>query len=903
MFRLRFLPALVHTLIVFAALPAPAAVPANSPTDRTRDTKIFVPSYQLKYGGIRTVVSPDLKGRPRIGLALAGGGAKAAASLGVLNLLRSEGIAVDAIAGTSMGAIIGGFAAAGYSPVEIERIFTENDWNDLFTDTPPRVFLTQDRKDAGSRHLLQFSFIGGRFVAPPGLTAGQKLTDLLMTHTLAPSLQAGLDFDRLSIPFRAVAADLETGDARAIGKGLLHDAIRASSAIPGLFPPVEIHGKLMVDGGLVNNLPVDVVRSLGADIVIAVDASSPLERRERLTSLVEVMGQSISIPVRKETERQAKLADILISPVTEGFSFTDFDRMDAIMRRGEEAARAPLPMIKEILAAKNGGRSTGGPYPIAGLSVQGNKHMDAAAILAAFPLQVHREWTSVDIDHALADLYRIGVFSDLSLQLVPRGNVYEAILTIVENPVVDAIAIAGTAMIPAGEIMDELDGQLGTPLSSTRVISALESVVKRYRDKGFLLVHIEHAGMLPDGRTLSLVVNEGRLDSLRLSGHRRTTTSLMDREMKTEPGVPLNLLVLSEDIRKLYGLNYFETLNVDVQENRNGGIDLTLKVREKPRGTVRLGLRYDTDDVFTGLTDIVVDNLLGKGIQFSILTRYGNATDVTMGYTSPVLINTSFIHRLEGFYHNRTYYLYQDQERTGAADVSRSGADFSFGYQWFRFGDTYLRYRLSSERLVGIYGFPAQDNPVRTGSLAFLTTIDTRDSSLFPRSGFLFKGSYETAADSYGGDSNFRKTSLSVQSVIPIAERHIAVMDCQAGFGSGTLLYQDLYGLGGADSLISIPLLGYQRREFIGANVIALSFAYRWRFIDYQLKAIKAVYLVLQGNGGNIWDSRESISSRDVLTGGSAGLHADTIIGPVRLDFGAGEDRRYQAYFSAGYDY
>ena len=289
---------------------------------------------------------------PRIGLALAGGGAKASASVGVLRVLREADIPVEAIAGTSMGALVGGLTAAGYSPDDIERIFLENDWNDLFTDTPSRMFLTQEQKETGSHHLLQFNFVGGRFIPPSGLTAGQKFGNLLTARTLAASFQAGFDFDRLPIRFRAVATDLETGKAVPVSHGLLQDALRASAAVPVLFPPVEIDGRTLVDGGLSNNLPVDVVRDMGVDLVIAVDPSSKLERKEHLTNLREVMDQSISIQVRRETERQARLADVVITPDTKAYAFSDFARMDGIMRTGEQAARAALPAIGKAIAAK-----------------------------------------------------------------------------------------------------------------------------------------------------------------------------------------------------------------------------------------------------------------------------------------------------------------------------------------------------------------------------------------------------------------------------------------------------------------------------------------------------------------------------------------------------------------------
>ena len=198
---------------------------------------------------------------PRLGLALAGGGAKAAASVG-----RAQGAAAGRHSrrgdcrhehGRGQWA---GCSQPGIGPDEIEQIFLGNDWNDIFNDKPARAFLTQEQKEAGSRHLLEFTFQEGRFMPPYGLTAGQKLMNLLVARTLAASFEADLDFNRLTVPFRAIATDIETGDAVVLDRGLLHEAIRASTAIPLVFQPVEIQGRLLVDGGLVNNLPVEVVR-------------------------------------------------------------------------------------------------------------------------------------------------------------------------------------------------------------------------------------------------------------------------------------------------------------------------------------------------------------------------------------------------------------------------------------------------------------------------------------------------------------------------------------------------------------------------------------------------------------------------------------------------------------------
>lgn len=879
-----------------------AAAPVRSEQARARPLH-FTPPVATIYGGLTVAAPASDRERPRIGIALAGGGAKAAASIGVLKVLRQEGIPVDAIAGTSMGAIVGGFAAAGYPPDAIEAIFLQNDLHDLFSDTPSRAFQTQEQKEAGSRHLLQFSLIGASFLPPSGLTAGQKLTNLLRSKTLAPSFQAGLDFDRLAIPFRAIATDIETGATVVIQRGILSDAMRASSAIPVVFQPVELEGRLLVDGGMSNNLPADVVRSMGVDLVIAVDPSSRLETRERLSSLVDIMSQSISIPVRRESERQAGLADVVIVPDTSSYPFADFENINAIIRAGEDAARSSLPRIRDVLARRSSPRPEV-RYALTDLALTGIPAELQPAVRKDFDAALRPAGaTAIELQETLAAIYRLGVFKDLSLDLQPQGAGYRAVIAAGIQPVVGAVRISGAALVPAGEIMDELEGQLGRPLDPALVAQALERVVRRYRDRGYLLVGVTYAGMEQDGATLSITLSEGRVDDIKLEGQKRTRPSLLRRETRTAVGDPLNFAVLEEDIQHLYALAIFESLNVHIADSGTGGVALTVRIKERPRGSLRLGLRYDLEDSFTGLADLSVNNIAGRGIRLYLNTRFGNYTDLALGYRSPVLINTYFVHAFQAFSHSRTYSLYTDERKSGELEANRAGIDFAFGYQWFRFGDTYLRYRYESERAVNIYGAEGLASSAHTGSLAFLSTIDTRDRSIFPRTGLLFKGSYETAAPSYGGDREYRMTALTAEECLTPAERHTVIINAAAGFGSGDLPYHKQFGIGGADTLLGFPLPGFYRREFVGFNQLGASLTYRWLMSEYQFKAVKALYLVLTGGAANVWKVRDDMSPRDLRKGAGIGLHADTLIGPVRLDLGAGEKDRYLVYFSAGFDF
>src|SRR5258708_23130547 len=255
--------------------------------------------------------------RPRIGLVLSGGGARGAAHVGVLKVLEQLHIPIDAIAGTSMGAVVGGLYSSGFSPREIESIMTSLHWQDAFRDRPPREDLTFRRKQEDQNFLVKFplGIRGGKILLPKGLIQGQRLNQTLRRLTLPVARIT--KFDDLPTPFRALATDLETGDGVTISSGDLTSAMRASMSAPGVFSPVERDGRLLVDGGISENLPVDIARSMGVDILIVVDVGSPLLTLERLNSVPVISNQMIAILIQINSKLQLdklQAQDILIAP-------------------------------------------------------------------------------------------------------------------------------------------------------------------------------------------------------------------------------------------------------------------------------------------------------------------------------------------------------------------------------------------------------------------------------------------------------------------------------------------------------------------------------------------------------------------------------------------------------------
>ena len=290
--------------------------------------------------------------RPKIGLALSGGGARGAAHIGVLQVLEENRIPIDCIAGTSMGSIVGGLYAAGYSVDELEAVISEIDWDDAFDDDTPRESRSFRRKRDDDTYLvrgkpglsddLELKF-------PGGLIQGQKI-DLLFERLALPA--AGItDFDRLPIPYRAVATDIATGDEVVLGSGSLATSMRASMSVPGGFEPVLIGGRQLVDGGVANNLPISVVRELCADVVIAVDISTPLLKAEEIRSVFSVASQLTGFLTRRNTEQQiATLGerDLLIVPDLGSITTADFSKAPETLPIGREAATAAIPKLQTL---------------------------------------------------------------------------------------------------------------------------------------------------------------------------------------------------------------------------------------------------------------------------------------------------------------------------------------------------------------------------------------------------------------------------------------------------------------------------------------------------------------------------------------------------------------------------
>ncbi|MFG6447033.1 patatin-like phospholipase family protein [Roseateles sp. BYS180W] len=282
---------------------------------------------------------------------LSGGGARGLAHVGVLKVLERERIPVDFVAGTSMGAIIGGLYASGSTAQALEQELLPLSWERLFASRVDRQHLSQRRKEEDFEFsaAIELGMRDGEVRLPDSTLSSRGLEALLRRHTL--SVRHQQNFDHLPIPFRAIATDLETGEQRVLAKGDLAMALRSSMSVPGVFSPVELEGRILGDGGLVNNLPIDVARQMGANHIIAVNVGTPLAARSTLTSVLGVTAQMINILTEQNVRRSLEslgAQDVLIAPELGPLSATDFNSAREFIEQGERAASALIEKLRPL---------------------------------------------------------------------------------------------------------------------------------------------------------------------------------------------------------------------------------------------------------------------------------------------------------------------------------------------------------------------------------------------------------------------------------------------------------------------------------------------------------------------------------------------------------------------------
>lgn len=378
-----------------------------------------------------------IKHRQKVGLVLSGGGAKGFAHIGVLKVLEQAGVKIDYIGGTSIGAVVGGLYASGYNATQIDSIFRDTNFNNLITDFIPRS--SKNFYEKRNDELYAFSLPVNKFKVgiPVALSKGMYNYNLLTR--LTNKVRHIRDFNKLPIPFLCIATDIETGEQVVLDKGYLPQALLASSAFPSLFSPVEIGGRLLVDGGVSNNYPIDEIRKLGADVIIGVDVQDDLKDRTGLNDATKILVQITNLQMIQKMKINKASTDIYIKPEVNSFGIISFDDTPEIIKKGEEAAFSVYEKIKLLADSSdnyklNNLRNGSDSLRIKNINITKLDNYTRSYVLGKLGFKSRRKIDYNDIKIGVDNLSTTQNFSTITYSLDKNGEFDDLNITLKENP-------------------------------------------------------------------------------------------------------------------------------------------------------------------------------------------------------------------------------------------------------------------------------------------------------------------------------------------------------------------------------------------------------------------------------------------------------------------------------------
>ncbi|WP_410329221.1 patatin-like phospholipase family protein [Marinobacter sp.] len=687
------------------------------------------------------------------------------AHVGVLRVLEEMNIPVDVVVGTSAGSAVGALYASGMPVARIEERFIEMDWLSSFRDDPGRAYKPIRRKQDDWR----FPVLPGLGLRADGLhvgggiVAGQNLGFILNELTRNAALVE--DFDRLAIPFRAVATDLATGEQVVIDHGNLAEAVRASMSIPGVYTPVELDGRLLVDGGVANNLPVSVARDMGAEVIIAVDITDPLMNTDDLREAFSVVGQLTTLLTRRNTDQQLDLLgerDILIRPDLQGHTPADFYQAPLLFELGATSARNHASELR--------------------------------------PLQVSRtDWTA-----------------------------YKA-------------------------------------------------------------------------RMSSRAFNAGPVARIEIERSRRLARSFLRERIRQSIGEPLDIPALEEDLKRIYGLGYYETVSYSLSPSPDGPV-LVIQPREKSWGPNYLSFGLGYEDNFDGETRFNI----ASALRMTELNRLGGEWHTGLQLGTEPWIRTQWYQPLDfgydrffvlgGEYSRESFGVYDEAgQQVAEVDVIFRSADIALGVELGGDAEAQLTYTRGYATVDEEVGEPvAPDDAIHQGNMTLRLVHDSLNDSFFPTAGAFagVKGRFER--EDLGSDRHFDSVTTLLLSA-----------GSWQGLTLTGLVFAEDVTRGEAGVENHVRLGGFRRLSaFAPGQITGESAAMAAAYASQSFGGPLMPWFAGVGfEAGNAWDSLGDASWNGSVRSWSLFAGVDTFLGPVQLAGAYNNEDNWSAYLNIGFSF
>jgi len=872
--RMKFLQQIAFLLLIILT--------ASTPAQEKKTISLELRTKKLPFG--LTEYTPSII--PVIGLALSGGGARAISQIGVLKALEEEGIETDVIVGTSMGSIIGGLYAAGYSVEELDSIVVNAKWDELLSlnGATNRRELFVDQKITEDRALFALRLDGLKLIIPTSFNDGQRLTNFLYLLANNAPVHPKNSFDDLWQKYRAVCTDLISGEMIVISSGELGRAMRASSSISFLLEPVKWNEWLLVDGGLLSNIPVDITKQNGADLVIAVNCTSPLRPEGEIDVPWNVADQVVSIPLKKLNDLQLSNADFVIEPKVNS-STTEFANMDSLVTLGYNSALTLVNQIKASIDSTVELRARADEFFVNNIVFDNSKVTELNSLL--FDYSNRDSLSSAQLKKDLVMLYNSGKYKQIEIEVTQFQDSSQLKFIYELSPLIRTITIIGITQLDSVEVNSALLVLKNTPYNNRFIAESVSKLLKTYRQKGFLLANFKKLDFDELTGQLLLYFDEGIISTIRVEGN-YTREALITREIPLKEGDYFVYDKIKMGLDNLRSTRLFKDVALYVTEE-NGQNNLIIYVDERLSGVLRFGFLVNETYNAQISFDIRDENLFGTGTEMGFFL-YGGASNRVYIFElkNQRILTTYLTYNLNAYYKFSDINVYRSDRSSSEKTFSTEkvgeyrqifyGASLSLGTQLEKFGNLIFTGKYQFDEIKNTEGLAPEPYKTKIVSLGINTTVDNLDRYPYPLKGLFLFGFYETAQSFLGGDESYISLGLDSKYFFKLGKRSTFVPRLKIGFGDNTMPLSEQFLLGGMDSFF-----GMRENESRGRQIFLASLMYR---IKLPFKIFFNTYLKIRYDIGSTWMVKSHIRFRDMRHGIGGVISFDTPIGPA--DFAIG---------------
>ncbi|RKX26712.1 MAG: hypothetical protein DRP47_07760 [Candidatus Zixiibacteriota bacterium] len=822
-------------------------------------------------------------------LALSGGGARGLATIGILRAFEENSINVVAIAGTSMGGIIGGLYAAGKSPKQLATIASNLDFTNIFNNTPARTTMFQTKRRGRGRDILTIRFDGIVPIIPKALTTGQRLTEILTNLTTRATYQSAGDFSQLHIPFAAVSTDMISGEEVVLDSGSLADAMRATMAFPLAFTGMEMNGRLLMDGGMVNPIPVDVVRTLcdSVTFTVAVNTTSPLVSRNKLITPVDIANQATSIMTTDKLQFSLATADYVITPVGDDVLSSDFKLKDSIIELGYLAGLAAVDSIKTQFTQH---RDTGYYY-------------FTEVTLSADLLPYRTQIESLVKDSFLSRLELVSVlrtikdrFGFFQIEATIKTLDFsepEAVLHLNGFRFLNAnkvtFSFIGNQVFSDSTIIQCMD-TADSIISPQQLHHILQSFLDLYRANEYDLMNIRDVKIEPDAGLITVTIDEAVVRGIEIEGNERTQSRFIKSLFPVKIGEPYSTRRAAQGITNIYGTDLFHRVSVDLIP-KNGQAVVKIRVQEKKPSQMRLGWHWDDEYESEEFIELLDDNIGGAGLELLGHARYSpDRQNYFISFKADRIFSTYMTSTMR-FYHTRfNRHLYNDSDSlTGKHQELKLGVEFCIGRQISRLGT------VTAALIIEENDYNQEDKNIDEEFglriLKLESLVENFDRIPFPQTGKKHYFELKLAGRFLGGDIDYTRFFTSIEAYFPLGKYLNYHPRLGVGISRSGLPQSEQFYIGGLRSFH-----GYRTDQLNGDKMFLLS-------QELRIKLPLWIYLSAYFDLGDVYGSTDEIKLSNLRHAFGVMISLDSPLGPFEIGYGIADNDIDRVYVRVGFEF